>query len=252
MQKLQEPQSKEGSVTQDNALVSASYRLSLDAKRLLLLGITKVDSKKPHWASGSLAVRVYADEWVQYYGTASSNVYRQIRNGLEGLYDSEVVINWSEESGKRFRWISRQEYKTGEGWVEFELTREVLMYLSSLYSTFTTYKLLHVGSLRSIYSIRIYELAIQFRSTGWRKMTIDGFREMLGVSADHYVLFADLKKRVLMPSIREINDKTNLSMTFELARKGRKFTHITLRFEQKKQLCLKLGEADASASACDS
>jgi plasmid replication initiation protein len=168
-----------------------------------------------------------------------------MKSGLEDLFDSEVVLKWDEEAGKKFRWISKSEYKTGEGWVEYDLTKDVLFFLNSLYSTFTTYKLLHVGSLRSIYSIRIYELAVQFRSTGWRKMTVEGFREMMGISEDHYRLFADLKKRVILPSVKEINDKTNLSMKFELSRRGRKFTHITFRFEEKKQYPLDLPEKEA-------
>lgn len=242
---------KSASVTQDNALVSASYRLSLDGKRLLLLGISKVDSQKNLWKEGEYTVRIYADEWREYYGTDKRNVYRQMKEGLNDLYEANVIVKQSDDEGHEFRWISEQKYQTGEGWVEYSFTKNVLLFLNSLYSTFTTYKLLNVGGLRSIYSIRIYELAIQFRSTGWRKMTIDGFREALGISEDQYRLFADLKKRVILPAIKEINTKTNLVMKFELSRKGRKFSHITLFFDEKAQQQLDLREPESKKKSVE-
>lgn len=233
------------SVTQDNALISASYRLSLDAKRVVLLGISKVDAKKNLWQQGEYSVRIYAHEYRDYYGIDEKSVYRQMRKGIEDLYDANVIVTENGDvEGNSYRWISEQKYHLGEGWIEYWFTSKILLFLNSLYTTFTTYKLLNVGGLRSIYSIRIYELAIQFRSTGWRKMTIDGFRDALGIPDNQYRLFADLKKRVILPAVKEINAKTNLAMKFELGRKGRRFTHITLYFDEKAQHQLDLPERE--------
>lgn len=241
-----ENENKGVTVTQDNALVSSSYRLTLDAKRLLLLGISKVDSQKNLWKEGEYTVRVHADEWREFYKVDRRNVYKQMKEGLADLYEANVIVKSTEDEGHEFRWISEQKYLTGEGWVEYSFTKNVLIYLNSLFNTFTTYKLLNVGGLRSIYSIRIYELAIQFRSTGWRKMTIEDFRETLGITDEQYRLFADLKKRVISPAIKEINQKTNLSLKFELGRKGRKYSHITLHFHEKAQTVLDLPEPEST------
>ena len=76
-------------------------------------------------------------------------------------------------------------------------------------------------------------------------MTIDGFRESLGITDDQYRLFADLKKRVILPAIKEINTKTNIVIRFELTRRGKKFSHITFYFDEKAQHQLDLTEPES-------
>ena len=244
LQVVAEDKESNATVTQTNHLISASYRLTLDAKRLLMLGISKVDSQAKLWKKGEHTVRIYADEWREYYDTDQKNVYRQMKDGLAELYESNVIVKETDEEGHSYRWISEKKYQTGEGWIEYTFTKNILLFLDSIHNTFTTYKLLNVGGLRSIHSIRIYELCLQFKATGWRKMRIEDFREALGISENQYSLFADLKKRVIDSAVKEIVKKTNLNLQYELSRRGRKYTHIQFYFSEKAQLSLDLTSDD--------
>ena len=118
IQVLAEEKESNATVTQTNHLVSASYRLSLDAKRLLMLGVSKVDSQAKLWKKGEHTVRIYADEWREYYGTDQKNVYRQMKDSLAELYESNVVVKETDEEGHSYRWISEKKYQTGERWIE--------------------------------------------------------------------------------------------------------------------------------------
>ena len=45
-----------------------------------------------------------------------------------------------------------------------------------LYQNVTSYDLNRVARLESVYSFRLFELLMQFRSTGWRHMSVEDMR----------------------------------------------------------------------------
>lgn len=73
-----------------------------------------------------------------------------------------------------------------------------------------------------MYSVRLYELLVQWKVAGKTKLfEVQTFRSQMGVEDSEYKILADFKKRVLMPSIKEINDKTDLLVDFQQQKKGR-------------------------------
>jgi plasmid replication initiation protein len=79
------------------------------------------------------------------------------------------------------------------------------------------------------YAIQIYTLCRSYlnkcEKDGYFQYTIDEFKSNLGI-ADKYKLFGHLKSRVIEPSIKEINSKTDLNVEYMTKKTGRKFTDI--------------------------
>lgn len=225
-------------VKQDNELINASYKLGLDAKRLLLLGMAKISDKPDLWRQQEHTVRVTADEWIAHYGSDRANVYRQMREALDDLYAADIVLVNNGQRQHSFRWINERQYHGGQGWLELTFTRRVLLYTSKLVTAFTSLQLLNVGGLRSWYSIRTYELIAQFRGTGWRHISIADYRAALGMDAAVYPRFADLKRRVLDHACEEISAKSNLLVSYELRRRGKAVEAIRFSCQDKEQLGL--------------
>ena len=97
---------------------------------------------------------------------------------------------------------------------------------------FTQYYLEQTAQLKSVYSVRLYELLVQWKFSGKTKLfEIQTFRSQMGVEDNEYKLLADFKKRVLNPSIKEINEKTDLLVDFQQEKKGR--TVIGFKFSVK-------------------
>ena len=93
-----------------------------------------------------------------------------------------------------------------------------------------------VTQLKSKYSIRLYELLIAWREVGkMPQIELSDFREKLGIDADEYVRMSDFKIRVLEPSIKQINEHTDIIVTYEQHKKGRTITGFSFRFKQKQQ-----------------
>ena len=104
-------------------------------------------------------------------------------------------------------------------------SKSVLPFISNLSSNFTQYFLQDIAGVSSGYSVRFYELMMQFKSTGYRKIRLDDLRNMLDLN-NKYPLTADLKRWVIDTAIDELNEKSPITIKYKLLKTGRKFTHI--------------------------
>jgi plasmid replication initiation protein len=87
--------------------------------------------------------------------------------------------------------------------------------------------------LRSVYSIRIYELLKQYQRIGKITITIDGLRSMLGIEPKEYHLYGDFKRFVILVAHKEINEKTDISFEFREKKLGRKVNEIEFIINRK-------------------
>lgn len=104
--------------------------------------------------------------------------------------------------------------------------------LSNLKASFTQVDLADVAGFTSTYTFRIYQLLMKFKSTGYVKISLDELRFMLMLKLK-YPFVADLKRWVIETAVNEINEKTPYTVKYELLKKGRKFTHLELKFKEK-------------------
>ena len=93
-----------------------------------------------------------------------------------------------------------------------------------------------VAQLTGKYAIRLYELLIAWREVGKvPQINLAEFRNRIGVEDDEYMRMSDFKIRVLEPSIKQINEHTDINVTYEQHKKGRSITGFSFRFKQKQE-----------------
>jgi plasmid replication initiation protein len=233
---LETPERKR-TVTQDNALIMASYAMTLDEKRLLVAAISKLDPTSKAWLAGRAEAEVTASEWMRLYSADQTNAYRQINEASKRLYDRSARVWGDSKKGKEVRWISGREYDEGQGRVVLIFGGPILHYLTGMVDEFTKYDLLGVCGLKSVHSVRLYELASQFKGTGWRHIELDDLRGMFGLG-DAYQDWRDLKKRVIDRACKEVTAKSDLDVSYEIVKRGRSVHAIRLKIESKEQLDL--------------
>lgn len=223
---------KNYSVTKSNYLIDASYKLNAQAQKLILACLSKLDSR--HEVPGEVVIS--ALEFAELTGLSKKNAHRELYRAADALKRTDIILiengekielAWLQEKGERIK---------GEAAVRLVWTNRVLKYISQLQSRFTTYKLKHIADLQSGHSIRLYELLIRFNDTGVRKISVDDFKAALGIS-DKYEQFRDLARRVIRPSLKEINNnkKTNIHVTFETVKKGRSVVALYFTFSEKEE-----------------
>ena len=72
---------------------------------------------------------------------------------------------------------------------------------------FTYFSLMEFVSLKAMYSKRLFIMLKQFRTTGYRRISVEAFREFMGADDKTYDDYAQLKRRVLLPAVNELVEK---------------------------------------------
>jgi len=179
---------------------------------------------------------ISADELLLFFGMGKEN-YSYLKNELKVLNRTQVVYNIlgknrrSQESGA-FTLISEFTYKQGMITYSFPSHIEEMILNPKMFGKIN---LIVIKSLRSRYSIALYELAEDYLNAQIPKMTIEKFRELMGIEKYQYSKFATLKKNVIDMAVDEINDRENIgfTITYELDKIGRKTTHIKFIVHKK-------------------
>lgn len=216
-------------VVKHNHLNQASYKLSLDERRLILSAISMVNPQE----NIPEEITIFASDFAHQWNINPKYAYDQLKEARQNLFERSLRVQ-KQENGEVWdiRWVSSVAYKDGEGYIKLSFTKNVAPYLSNLKKHFTSYHLAEVRSFKSGHAIRLYELLMQFRDTGWFDVSVKKLKAMFGVE-DNYPEWYEFKRRVINVSVKEINDVTNYKVKYEIKRKGRKVVglmfSITLR-----------------------
>ena len=226
-------QTKDVTITQDNQIIEACYSMPLVEKRALLLAISKIDSTQFPKASVPLRISLDLNEWQKYY--PEDNPWRTMRRAVSGLRRRHVTFHPKTGVIEEVNWFASVTYYEGEGYLTMEFSRPMQIRLAGMLEQFTQVDLLSVSKLKSVYSIRLYELLSQWKSTGYRSMTLEDFRFSMDCQ-NVYTRLNNLTARVINPAIKEINAKTGLTITsLENIKRGRRITGLKFHFKVDNQ-----------------
>ncbi|MFX8085997.1 replication initiation protein RepM [Acinetobacter baumannii] len=228
---------KKDLVVKTNRLNQAFQVLSLAEFHIVQLAI--VDARDTGTGlTTDIPLRIDALRYADVFGTTRQNAYMRMKEAEETLFNRR--FSFFDEDGKlvKSRWISQVKYLDNEGAIEIVFTPAVVQGISRINGVkefFTQYLLSQTANLKSVYSSRLYELLIQWRSTGKTPIiNLEDFRAQLGVEEDQYKLMSDFKKRVLDLAINDINEKTDIKATYQQHKKGRSISGFSFTFKQKK------------------
>ncbi|MBL4623080.1 MAG: replication initiation protein [Immundisolibacteraceae bacterium] len=229
-------------VTMSNTLTQSVHKLNVPAKRLLSYAISKLDSRA-EYSPKETETTITVQQWLRMMegveGYEGKDPYRDMKKALEGLFDAKIIMHYTTPKGhariKHVRWVSVAEYCEGEAKVTLCFSRPVLPHLTKLQKSFNSYRLGNVKALRSMYSWRLYELMNQWKDLGKMKVPLDKLHECLEVPESCKKTFGEMRRRVLAPAINELNRKSNLVITWEAKRVGKKVAYVWFYFGEKKQ-----------------
>ena len=233
--------SKGNLVVKTNQLNSALQNLSLPEIRIVQLAI--VDARETNTGlSTDKPLRIDALRYAEMFETTRQNGYKRMKEAEETLFNRR--FSYIDDDGKviKSRWIQQVRYLDDEGAIELVFTLAVVNGISRIDGAedfFTSYLLEQTASMDSIYSVRLYELLVQWKTAKQTPMfELEKFRDQLGVDIEEYKAMCDFKKRVLQVAITEINEKSDIKISYEQVKKGRsiagfKFKVLTKDKERK-------------------
>ena len=228
--------SKGNLVVKTNQLNSALQNLSLPEIRIVQLAI--VDARETNTGlSTDKPLRIDALRYAEMFETTRQNGYKRMKEAEETLFNRR--FSYIDDKGKiiKSRWIQQVRYLDDEGAIELVFTLAVVNGISRIDGAedfFTSYLLEQTASMDSIYSVRLYELLVQWKAAKQTPMfALEKFRDQLGVGIEEYKAMNDFKKRVLLVAIDEINKKSDIKISYEQVKKGRKIVGFTFTVHEK-------------------
>ncbi len=221
-------------VWQHNVLAEARYELSPREQKLVLYVIAMIE---PEDADFKRYV-VNISDFAQLANLSKDDLYRELRELAEGLTSKVLLIpeHFDAETGKTVKlitsWFSDALISpNGEGYFAVEISRNLKPYLLQVKREFFKFKLQQVMQMRSAYGIRLYQWLKRWQYRRKITISVSDLRGVMGAAqagkrgkfTTTLVPYADFKRRAVQPAVDEINEKSDLRVSFsEIKVKGSK------------------------------
>lgn len=225
-------------IIMSNAITRAAQSLTLTEKRVMSCAIARLDSIRGAWTSDKLKVKLTASEYAETFGLDVNTAYEELSSFADSIMKKQ--IRTVEKVGRRervtkYQWVGKAVYAKGEGWIEIAFYHEIAPHLMMLSKNFTQYKLKQASALRSLYAWRLLELLQMFASTGLLRMPLDEFQHAMDPPKSYRANFAQLRRWVIEPAIKELEGKDNWIIKWTPKKHGRKVIGLEFRFHRNPQ-----------------
>lgn len=226
-------------ITKSNAIINASYRLSLNELRIVLYGLSQIN---PHKGDFPLFHRINIRELAEFFDIGEKDrgsFYEDVQNALINKFWEREFSYFDDELNKvvKRRWLIEVQYGGNDGILAYHYNPLIKNQLQQLANRFTSYFLKNVGSMKSAYAVRIYEIAIMYLNASGKSKAvftkeIDSIKEQLGIS-DKYGKFHNFKAKVLEIAKRDINKHSDIKLTYRVIKLGRSANEIEFTVSKK-------------------
>lgn len=212
-------------VVMSNDLIKSKSNLSLNEIKILRLAIMQVIKEDKDLQTYKVNVTELAD----LLAIDRHGIYQEVDKITTSLLKEIVYIGDGnpKHKWKKFQWCSSCQYEAGV--LTIKLHDDLKPYLLNLSELYTQYMLEDILYLKSVYSIRIYELIRE--EMRYQKVFADHEAniylpiDMIRKATDtenKYQQYGMFKERVIEAAINEINDKLVYYISYEPVKESRK------------------------------
>ena len=218
------------SITKSNALINASYRLSLNEMRVVMYGLSLIN---PLGDEFPIAYEIDVSRFCSYFGinARERGFYKEIKEAVVNRFWEREMSFWDEKLNRvvKERWLTRVEYDDKGGEIKIYFNPLLKEQLHQLRKNFTTYFLSNISEMKSTYGVRIYEICImEFKRNNLNKprgayefdICITDLKQRLMLK-NKYKAFKDFKKYVIEKAKKEINMHSDIYIDYNVIKRGR-------------------------------
>lgn len=215
-------------VYKSNRFVGARYDWTAMQHRVVLMLIAQLDGGAEDFGEQEVPVRELLDR----ADLAGNSSHERIKQAAEGLLKQTIEVPDPEGDGVEvFNVMSK--IRVNGGRVTARFNPDMRPLLLQLKRRYTRYVLENALRFQSPYSIRLYEMAMQYADLGHRTITVEDLRRVL-VLEDKYPRFVDFRRRVLDQAVGEIGEHTDHLVSYDVIRDGRTPHAVRFYIREKK------------------
>ena len=218
---------KDLKLKQSNNLILATHRMNIQQMRLFFYACSQYQ--------GDLDIEVSIDDINRILAYQGGNQREIIKNAIPTLMQS-ALVHIDDENGERWSIAITDSYiKNDNKTVRFTFNKTVQKELEELRG-YTWLYLSNLTGMSSTYAVRIYEFFAMRLGSQNKKDTFDFDLNKLRIYLDctnKLEDFRNFERTVLKKAEKEINEKTNIKMSYKKIKTGRTITSILFTFKWK-------------------
>ena len=218
-------------VKANEVVQTARYNLNIRELKILsyLISQIKPNDKPSLWYEFSIPLfcKVCGIDYT------SGNNYNKIKNSLKGLRDKSFWIKQEDGSETTIGWLGKVNINRGSGKIKILFDEDLQQYITELYGNYTQYELFSTLPMQSSYSFRVYELLKSYQHKRAKFEYVFDVEDLKAQLGAPYRNFKDFRVKVINVATAEINQYTDLEVSWEPIKEGRKVAEIRFYVETK-------------------
>lgn len=229
-------QSRDYWVVKGNELIQNNrYELSLPEQKAVAYICSLIKPSKEQEGTYQLEYDFNIRDYCKVCGIdyQGGKNYRDIKAVIKKLSDRSMWLE-TDDSEILMRWLSYVKINKKSEMVHIEVDRTIAPFLFNLQKKFTQYQLYNILAMKSAFSVRLYELLKSYAFQKTKTFELDKLKHLMMVDkVKSYERFPDFRRYVLEQAQKEINALTDINVSYEPIKKGRKVIRITFTIKQK-------------------
>ena len=225
-------------VVQSNRVISGKQALSINSAKLLRSAIMQIKPEDKDFKAYTISI----PELAKMFGVSRQDLHKSIYSIAEEIMTKPLAIkagHGDSEKWVMYSWVSYCGYDSTKGLI-IKLNDDMKPLLLQLKEHYTQYRLEDILTMKSVYSIRIFEMiqAKIYEKTIPKKgldvyLSVEEIRQACDI-VDKYKNYTSFKDRVILVALKEIHEKTFYDVTYREERKGRTIVgydfHVTMNY----------------------
>jgi plasmid replication initiation protein len=146
----------------------------------------------------------------------SKSLYTHVVNCIDLLQTTQV--KWSDtEKDYGTTIITHYEHHKGSGKIDLVLYKELVKKVVEVsQNEHFSFMKKHLYRLQNAQAIKLFPYFVSWRNRTMVEIELETFKAKFGYNTEGYRFFNNLKNKVLDPAIHEINEKTDLTVSYKL------------------------------------
>ena len=210
-------------VNQKFNLVNAKYKLNTSEIKFILNAISQINSIEDEVLKDYEIKVSELEEKLQ-----SEQNETRLKQFAKKLMSKPLEVP-TDDGWIVANWFSDIEYIRGQAKFKVRFSEKLKPYILQLKERFISYNLKYILPLTSTYSVRIYQLLKEHEKLTKRYFTVEELQDILQVPPSYKKKYNDFKKKVLQVAEKEINEHTDIKITIEEEKEGRKVSRLIFR-----------------------
>ena len=226
-------QARNYKVVKGNDIIQkARYDLGLAEIKAFSFIVSKIKPADAAFSEYTFTINEYCK--VLGIKTNNGKNIQNVKKSLKSLVDKSFYLTLESGTETTISWLNKVWIDKGSGKIRVRLDEDLQKYVTGLYTNYTQYELLCTLPMRSTYSIRIYELLKSYAFTKHHNFELEQLKKTLG--CEHYTRFPDFRRKVIEVAVKEINQYTDLEVSWRPITKGKKVIEIDFSIKQRDTL----------------